>query len=86
MGSLGDVQSALAAEVDAMRARSAAQEDDYCDTIAELQAQVLHRRLKTASALHAALVVLPFLWCEQPLCFTGAHCVSVVAHAYITAI
>ena len=41
MGSLGNVQSALAAEVEAMRARSAAQEDDYCDTIAELQAQVL---------------------------------------------
>ncbi len=46
MGSLGNVQSALAAEVEAMRARSAAQEDDYCDTIAELQAQVLRRRLQ----------------------------------------
>ena len=42
MGSLGDVQSALAAEVKQMRARSAAQEDEFCDTIAELQAQVTH--------------------------------------------
>ncbi len=51
MGSLGNVQSALAAEVEAMRARSAAQEDDYCDTIAELQAQVLRRRLEFGHCL-----------------------------------
>ena len=42
MGSLGNVQSALAVEVENMRARTAAQEDDYCETIAELQAQVKH--------------------------------------------
>jgi phage host-nuclease inhibitor protein Gam len=40
MGSLGDVQSTLAAQVEEMRARTAAQEDGYCATIADLQEQV----------------------------------------------
>ena len=46
MGSLGDVQSALAAQVEEMRTRTAAQEDGYCATIAELQEQVRQSRYR----------------------------------------
>ena len=79
MGSLGDVQSALAAEVEAMRARSAAQEDDYCDTVAELQTQVLRRHL---SCMFTLMTVTVHMQNHPSMCLHG--CLLSSMHSFYT--
>ena len=61
MGSLGDVQSALAAHVEDMRMRTAAQEDNYCATIAELQEQVSCYSTSGSTLGHQLLPRMPMV-------------------------